>query len=412
MARRFIILVLLLLGGVDLLGGVGLAARFSGQGLLTVLYAVASLGLLLGSGRISKSGLKVLWPFIALAIWALTTMLWYPPSISGAQNVLCLLGFIGLALLTCGLAETSRLQAPIDTYFRYGIWCAALAYAWCLWNWGVGTAEMIGPRSFGIVALFGVAWYASRWRFGKRGAFVLTAVLLVEIGASLSRVALVAGLVILTLARVSATVKGWLWGFLSLGLAIVSFWWMFNNIDLLREHFLLGDVRLRMGDITINVSGRASIWRATIDSVLESPWVGQGAGSAEHLVENRFHYIGHPHNDYLRVLHDYGIVGLGLWLLGWSRVLRQLWTQARFSERWGKPDAHLQFAAFLAALGICLMMVTDNPMAYIFAMAPLGVLVGAATGAASVGRPKTILERCRPAAPGRVSVHAARLEGA
>ena len=412
MARRFLILVLLLLGCVDLLGGVDLGLRFSGQGLLTILYAIASLALLLGSGKISKTALKVVWPFLALVIWALTTMLWYTPSISGAQNVLCLASFIGLALLASGLAEAWEIQTSIDVFFRFGIWCAAGAYLWCMWQGGLGTDETIGPRSFGIVALFGVAWYASRWRFGKRGALVLTILLLLEIGLSLSRVALVTGLAMLMLGRVSATVKGWLWGLLSLGLAVASFWWMFNNIDPLREHFLSGDVKLRVGDTAINVSGRFNIWQVTYDSFLGSPWVGQGAGSASHVVQNRFRTIAHPHNDYLRVLHDYGIVGLTLWLWGWLRVLRRLWAQARFSERGNKPDAQLQFAAFLAALGMCLMMITDNPMTYIFAMAPLGVLVGAATGAAAAVRAEVLLEPCQAAAPGNWAAPASRLGGA
>jgi O-antigen ligase len=319
-------------------------------------------------------------------------MLWYTPSINGIQNVLCLASFVGLTLLATGLAQTWEVQRSIQVFFRYGIWCAAAAYALCLAYYGLGTYEMIGPRSFGIAALFGVAWYASKWRFGKRGAFILAALLLVEIGASLSRVALVASLVMLTLGRVSATVKGWLWGLLSLGLAMVTFWWMVNSIEPLRDHFLLGDVKWRVGDVGINVSGRSSLWRVTYDSFLESPWVGKGAGSAAYLVRDRFRTIGHPHNDYLRVLHDYGIVGLSLWLLAWFRVLKQLWTQARFSERWGKPDAQLQFAAFLAVLGTCQMMVTDNPMTYIFVMAPLGVLVGAAAGAASADRYAQTLE--------------------
>jgi len=398
MARRFIILVLLLLGCVDALGSIDLGTRFSGQGLLTILYAIAAWGLLLGSGNISKAGLRTVWPFIALVIWALTTMFWYTPSIGGTQNVLCLASFVGLALLATGLAQTWDVQRSIQMFFRYGIWCAAAAYGWCLLNSGLSASEIIGPRSFGIAALFGVAWYASKWRFGKHGAFVLAAILLVEIGASLSRGALVASLVMLTLGRVSATVKGWLWGLLSLGLAMVAFWWMFNNIEPLRDHFLLGDVKWHVGDVGINVSGRSNLWRVTYDSFLDSPWVGKGAGSAAHLVRDRFRTIGHPHNDYLRVLHDYGIVGFSLWLLGWVRVLKQLWTQARFSEKWGKPDAQLQFAAFLVVLGTCLVMVTDNPMTYIFVMAPLGVLVGAAAGAASADRYAQTLESV-PAQP-------------
>jgi O-antigen ligase len=412
MARRFIILVLLLLGCVDSLGSVDLGARFSGQGVLTIVYATASWGLALLSGRISKAALKAVWPFIALLIWALTTMFWYTPSVNGIQNVLCLACFIGLTLVAAGLAETEGIQAPIEMFFRYGIWCAAAAYAWCLWQDGFGSGEWIGPRSFGIVALFGIAWYASRWRFGGRGALLLTAVLLAETGASLSRVALVTGLVMLTLARVSATVKGWLWGLLSLGLAIAAFWWMFSHIDPLREHFLAGDVRLHLGDTAINVSGRANLWRVTYDSFLDSPWAGNGAGSSSHLIEGRFHTIGHPHNDYLRVLHDYGIVGLGLWVLAWIRVLGQLWTGARCSERSRRRDAPLQFAAFLTALGMCLVMVTDNPITYVFAMAPLGVLVGAAIGAASAARWGALPEPSPVQAPESLAGRLPRLEGA
>ncbi len=399
MARRFIILVLLLLGCVDTLGGVDIGARFSGQGLLTIMYAIAAWGLVLGSGRISKTGLKLLWPFIALVIWALTTMFWYTPSVGGTQNVLCLACFIGLALLATGLAETRGLKNSVEIFFRYGIWCAGLAYAWCLWTEGFGADEIIGPRSFGIVALFGVAWYATKWRFGGRWAFVLAAVLLFEIGASLSRVALVAGLVMLTLARVSATVKGWIWGLLSLGLAIGAFWWMFNNIEPLRDHFLSGDVRLRLGNAAINVSGRSNLWRVTYESFLDSPWVGQGAGSSAHLIENRFHTLGHPHNDYLRVLHDYGLIGLGLWILGWARILRRLWFEARTGEKWRHPDARLQFAAFLATLGVVVMMITDNPMTYVFVMAPLGALLGAAAGTAAAARRQVVLEPVFATAP-------------
>jgi O-antigen ligase len=383
MVRRFIILVLLLLALADVLGQIDTGTRFSGQGLLTIAYVIACWGLLLGTGKISKTALKAVWPCIALVVWALTTMLWYTPSISGMQNVLCLAALIGLVLLAAGQEESAAVQKAIAGFLPCAIWCGAAAYAYTLCTGGFGATDFIGARSFGITGLFGVAWYTSKWRFGKRGALLVMLALLVEIGASLSRLALVTGLVILTLGRVSATVKGWVWGLLSLGLAIGGFWWMFTHFEPLREHFLSGDMRLRLGDTAINVSGRAQIWRVTYESFLESPWVGQGAGSSAHLLENRFRTIGHPHNDYLRVLHDYGIVGLGLWILAWGKILWRLWWQAKLSERWRRPDAPLQFAAFLTAFAMCLVMVTDNPMTYIFAMGPLGVLIGAAVGAAA-----------------------------
>jgi hypothetical protein len=372
-----------MMGLVDLLRQIDLDERFSGLGLMTVVYAVVAVGLLLGSGKVSKAGLKAVWPFLALVVWALSTVLWYTPSISGTQNILCLVCLVGLTLLAADLAERQDMRAPIERFLPWGVWCAAAIYGVCMWTGGIGSSDLMNPRSFGIVTLFGIAWYASRWRFGSRTAFALTAVLLVEIGASLSRVALVTGLVAMTLARVSATIKGWLWGLISLGLAIGAFWWMFNNIPALHDHFLSGDVRLHVGNTRINVSGRGLMWDTTYNSVLDSPWVGHGAGSAMHLMESRLHVKTHPHNDYLRVLHDYGVVGLVLWIWGWARLLWRLWGRARMSERLGRPDAQLQFAAFLSALSICLMMTTDNPMTYVFVMAPMGALVGAAIGTAA-----------------------------
>ena len=386
MARRFIVLVLLVLGSVDALSRVDAGTRFSGQGLLTIVYAIASWGLLLGFGSVSKTALKAVWPFIALVVWAFTTMFWYTPSVNGVQNLLCLTSFSGLALLAAGLAEGPGIQSAIETFLPWGIWLGAAVYAYTLCTSELGAGYPIRPRAFGIAALFGVAWYAARWRFGGRGSLLMTVALLAEIGASLSRVALISGLVLLTLGRVSATVRGWVWGLLSLGLAIAGFWWVFANLEPLRDRFLSGDVQLRLGDTLINVSGRAQFWQVTYDSFLESPWVGKGAGSSMHLIENRFHSMAHPHNDYLRVLHDYGVAGLSLWLLAWGRMLWRLWAMARYSERRRLPDTQLQFSAFLAALAMCLMMITDNPMTYVFAMAPLGVLVGAAFGSASPAR--------------------------
>jgi O-antigen ligase len=399
LARLFIILVFLLLGAVDSLTRVDTGTRFSAQALLTIAYAVGCWGLLLGAGRISKTALKAIWPFIALVTWALTTMFWYTPSVDGMQNVLCLVTFAGMALLTAGLAEGPGIQKSIEAFLPWGVWCAAAVYGYSMFMDGLGTSDLVGPRSFGIAALFGIAWYASKWRFGGRGALLLTLVLLLETGASLSRLALVAGLVLLTLGRVSASVKGWVWGLLSLALAIGGFWWMFNTFEPLREHFLTGDVRLRLGDAAINVSGRAQYWRTTFDSFLESPWLGHGAGSAMQLMRDHFHVMKHPHNDYLRVMHDYGAVGLGLWMLAWGKLVWRTWAQARFSEKWRRPDAHLQFAAFLVTLAMCMMMVTDNPMTYIFAMAPLGALVGAASGtAAAQARERQPLRLAVPAA--------------
>src|SRR5690606_35083896 len=67
------------------------------------------------------------------------------------------------------------------------------------------------------------------------------------------------------------------------------------------------------GDASVrfNTSGRANIWRAVWQSALSSPVIGKGFGSSAALLKKRFG-IEHPHNEYLRVFHDLGVLGLGL----------------------------------------------------------------------------------------------------
>ena len=117
----------------------------------------------------------------------------------------------------------------------------------------------------------------------------------------------------------------------------------------------------------------------TWQSAVESPWIGKGAGSASAYLADLYDGdIAHPHNDYLRILHDYGVVGLVLFLYGLARVGRLFW------RNWAQPRELLQrrlsLAAALALTAIAMMMVTDNTLVYVFVMGPLGILLGTALG--------------------------------
>jgi len=47
----------------------------------------------------------------------------------------------------------------------------------------------------------------------------------------------------------------------------------------------------------------------------DARWFGKGVGSSSILIDQYFPSLGHPHNDFLRVLYDYGAVGLGCFLV-------------------------------------------------------------------------------------------------
>jgi O-antigen ligase len=141
-------------------------------------------------------------------------------------------------------------------------------------------------------------------------------------------------------------------------------------------------------DVGINVAGRVEAWDLVVRSARESRIVGKGIGSSNVLLMS--HFVGgsfdHPHNDYLRVWHDLGLIGLGLLLFAlfsWASILAREWYHA---ERQGKPAACTELAGLLALLALMLAMVTDNPIVSTYIMAPTGILVGAGLGTVAARR--------------------------
>jgi O-antigen ligase len=143
----------------------------------------------------------------------------------------------------------------------------------------------------------------------------------------------------------------------------------------------------------VNTSGRDRIWQSVSDSAAESPWFGKGPGSAG-IAVNKVNKTIHPHNDYLRLLHDFGKLGLGIWALGYGGLFVQALQNWYWAEKYDRMTAHVHAATVLAMLVVAFVMITDNVVVYLFAMAPLGILLGASIGIASARR--KILRQARP----------------
>jgi O-antigen ligase len=112
---------------------------------------------------------------------------------------------------------------------------------------------------------------------------------------------------------------------------------------------------------------------------VEKPFWGHGTGSSEAY----FHSIlDHPHNDYLRVYHDLGVIGLILFLWVWPG------RACRYFKQWravyDKPQlAQPQMAATLAALSVVFAFITDNPLVYDFVQVPVFLLFAIADNSMS-----------------------------
>ncbi|MFV1966743.1 MAG: O-antigen ligase family protein [Pirellulaceae bacterium] len=132
---------------------------------------------------------------------------------------------------------------------------------------------------------------------------------------------------------------------------------------------------------TVNTSGRGEAWPLILNKALERPVAGFGVGSSGFYVDEISDLGGHPHNDYLRVLFELGVVGLTLFLavVAWQTVY--LFRMLRNKE------GVLQHALAAAIMGWLIFLVTsltDNTLVYAAAyMNPLFALIGGGCGVAA-----------------------------
>jgi O-antigen ligase len=369
---------------VDLPGG------FSVQAILTLAYAVFSWLVIAWNPHLPRPAFQAIWPALALLAYAVLSLAWTEISTVAIQNLSVLAAFVGIMAVTATFARTDRRFAPtVMKAFWWAVTIASLQYLVVVGLYGPGTTEnpIMPARPYAMFALLGLAAVLAGWRYRNRAGLAIGILTLATIALSLSRTSLIIAVVLFALMWIPARgAAGWLRLTLLSAIAVGALLWAINNVPALHERFFEGDVTLGSGAFAINASGRTMVWAIVLESWQNSPWLGQGPGSASPPLEERLPdrgINGHPHNDYLRVLHDYGVVGLALFaltLLTLFHRLFRLWTQDHVLH---SPAAPTLLAALLGMIGFMGMMATDNPFAYGFFMGPLAVLLGTALGAAS-----------------------------
>ena len=123
---------------------------------------------------------------------------------------------------------------------------------------------------------------------------------------------------------------------------------------------------------------RPQTWMDTIDMIRESPLIGFGPGNYRYTFpEHRKRFrgtrivTGHPHNEYLELIADYGLVGFGLFALAWCYgLIRILMASLKAKET---RHAFLGFAFLGTAAGTMVHSFFDfqmhiYPNALVFAL--------------------------------------------
>ena len=333
------------------------------------------LGAVRGTGRL-------LWPLYAYAVWAILSMVWFKPSFDGIQNTLVFVAFAALIPVTA--ATVIRGDLSIETA-RRAVTCAIL-FASCLEvgnlvTGGLNGEAVIGPRSYALVGVVGVAWGVGHARFGNRRIGLLAPLCWLLITLSLSRLAFAASLLIIVIGSLDVRTAGRLVrSVLVIGTVAGLAYFSVTSFGPLASRFRpQGDLK-SVGGVSVDVTGRTNLWHVTWVSYLRSPIIGQGAGSAETVIDrSRGSAHGQPHDDYIRVLHDYGIIGLVLLLAALAALLTYAGRATRSTRR-GDPAAPIHLAAALAVIGLLAAMATDNAIVYPFVVVPIAVILGLSIG--------------------------------
>lgn len=375
-----------------LFAGIGDAARrIDIQGPLTVVVALFIAGLLgvelaprLRRGHV---GLPVPWGLVLFLGVATLGMLAAPDVVRGSQNLLLYAIFVGAIAAMAWRADSPRRCIQSLEAFRAAGVVAACLYLGGVFLYGPDTdSGLISARSAATTMVIPLICATVLRLYCRRSIWPL-AVMLPAILLSLSRAQTAECLVILVIAFALGA-RTWVGTALRLAgatcVGIGGLIYAYFEVDAFRQRFVTGD-GFAIGGFTIGSSGRNNLWSVTFDHWLQSPWLGHGAGASEVLIRETYPPVAHPHNDYLRLLHDFGVVGFLLWIAGMATLVTVILLRLR-READSKVKA-IHVAALLGTLYLTMDMVLNNPVTVLPVMLPLGVLLGMSLGLLAASDP-------------------------
>jgi O-antigen ligase len=153
-----------------------------------------------------------------------------------------------------------------------------------------------------------------------------------------------------------------------------------------QERFF-GESRGEISDVidgNFNSTGRFESWPALFEEFTKRPWIGAGIGSSGSFVEEVWQYSNKVHNDYLRILLEQGVLGLGCFLAGVGFQLLSLRSGLIHGQD-GRDE--IRSAAILGFFVFLIVAFTDNPVVYgVWFMHPLFALAGASYPPATSNR--------------------------
>lgn len=383
------LLALLLFGEVA--SNLRLTAGLSVGAVLTVASLVIALALLGLSGASSLVRLPVI--FWIATIWFLFRGVSEVNYIAGLQQTATWLLFI-----TALLAARLPARSP-DTRRRLYRALTGLAVYWGLLQLSFAITQVLGlgvvvsvgrPTAALLVILFSIPITAALT--SRAWTPLLTSLLLfMAILVSESRTATVAAVMLAAVTWLIEVTKRLFWvprrqlSYGVLGAVILAL--AFGSTSLgTRLESTFEALPSLISDPSSGVArgltqGRSYVWPRLVSFAMENPQrlvFGDGAGAASAVAalittDNPW---DHPHNEFLRVLIDYGAVGLVLMVLLLARMAVMFAARYRASAIKGSRSRAGPLAGLGALVAFIALMLTDNPLTYPYVMVAFGLIAG------------------------------------
>jgi O-antigen ligase len=118
---------------------------------------------------------------------------------------------------------------------------------------------------------------------------------------------------------------------------------------------------IRKSNENFRTAGRSTMWDKMIPEIEEMPLLGHGANASEPFVSRLTGGLTHPHNDWLRLLFDYGYVGTALYAF---TILMQTLHALKFARQTKDTVQMLFYIGASSFLSFFLFMFTDNIILY------------------------------------------------
>lgn len=351
-------------------------ASFSLTAIVAAFTGLMSWTLVAMHRRVPASVGQVVAVFMAFVLGCAGSAVFGTVTRQGIQYLSVLAAAVGAMAL--GAIVRSRLGKAFDDLIARCVRFTSMVLIAAFAAKAAGAHVNVAPQVSSIVALIGIGWFLAEHRARRKHAMWWALALLVAIAISLSRSALAAGSIVVIGTFIAAPGRHRIRSFI-VGLVLISAGsWAIASWSPLHDKFFTGDLSLSAGGVTVNAEGRTEVWRELWSEVPNAWLLGHGPGAASALSVQISPAFDQPHNDYLRLIYDFGVIGSALFAWLTLRIARLLKRAMRIG-----PPSIAPLAARIAGLTILIVMITDNPLDYPFVMIPLGALIGLGLGSAA-----------------------------